>query len=294
MMAVPLGTALSYMVSGPAAQRFGWRTALVIAALPALILTPALIFVREPRRGASESHVVAGHDIPAWSLVRIPTLWWIIASGAMVNFNLYALGTFLPAFLTRVHGLSVAQSGFWLGVGHAAAGLFAVLTGGLIGDYAIRKRRDGRMLSAAGAALAAAPLALLSVMQPAGSWVAAIILMCASYGLLNVYYGTVYSALHDIVAPALRGTAMSIYFMAMYLCGASFGPVLTGRLSDLLARRAARMAGAATLTEAARATGLHQAMYVIPVLSLGLALVLYAGSRTVAQDMANRDRQLQP
>jgi MFS family permease len=173
MMAVPLGTALSYMVSGPAAQKFGWRTALVIAALPALILTPALIFVREPRRGASESHVVAGHDIPAWSLVRIPTLWWI-----------------------------------------------AVLTGGLIGDYAIRKRRDGRMLSAAGAALAAAPLALLSVMQPAGSWVAAIILMCASYGLLNVYYGTVYSALHDIVAPALRGTAMSIYFMAMYLCGA--------------------------------------------------------------------------
>jgi hypothetical protein len=30
------------------------------------------------------------------------------------------------------------------------------------------------------------------------------------------------------------------------------------------------------------------------VLSLGLALVLYAGSRTVAADMANRDRQLQP
>jgi MFS family permease len=294
MMAVPLGTALSYMVSGPAAQKFGWRTALVIAAVPAVILTPALIFVREPRRGASESHVAAGHHIPAWSLMRIPTLWWIIASGAMVNFNLYALGTFLPAFLTRVHGLSVAQSGFWLGVGHAAAGLFAVLTGGLIGDYAIRKRRDGRMLSAAGAALAAAPLALLSVMQPAGSWVAAIVLMCASYGLLNVYYGTVYSALHDIVAPALRGTAMSIYFLAMYLCGASFGPVLTGRLSDLMARRAAKMAGAATINEAARATGLHQAMYVIPVLSLGLALVLYAGSRTVAQDMANRDRQLQP
>jgi hypothetical protein len=54
------------------------------------------------------------------------------------------------------------------------------------------------------------------------------------------------------------------------------------------------MAGAATITEAARATGLHQAMYVIPVLSLGLAVVLYAGSRTVAKDMANRDRQLQP
>jgi MFS family permease len=293
MMAVPLGTALSYMVSGPVAQAFGWRAALVIAAAPAAILIPALLLLREPRRGASESHVSAGHHVPAWSLVRIPTLWWIIASGAMINFNLYALGTFLPAFLTRVHGLSVAQSGFWLGLGHAGAGVFAVVTGGLISDYVIRKRRNGRMLSAAGAAIAAAPLALWSVMVPRGSWVAAIVLMCAAYGLLNVYYGTVYSCIQDIVAPALRGTAMSIYFMAMYLCGASFGPLFTGRLSDMMARRAATMAGSSVITEAARATGLQQAMFVIPVLSVGLALVLYAGSRTVARDMAARDRQLQ-
>ncbi len=294
MMAVPLGTALSYMVSGPVAQAFGWRTALVIAALPSVILIPSLIALREPQRGASESHVSAGHDVSAWSLARIPTLWWITASGAMINFNLYALGTFLPAFVTRVHGLSIARSAFWLGVGHAAAGVFAVLAGGLIGDYAIRKRRNGRMLSASVMALAAAPLALWSVMQPAGSWAATIILMCAAYGLLNTYYGTVYSAIHDIVVPALRGTAMSVYFMAMYLCGASFGPLLTGRLSDMMARRAAALSGSAAITEAARATGLQQAMFVIPILSVGLALVLYAGSRTVARDMAARDRQLQP
>src|SRR5260370_25073983 len=161
-----------------------------------------------------------------------------------------------------------------------------------MGDYAIRKRRDGRMLSAAGAALAAAPLELLSVMQPAGSWVAAIVLMCASYGLLNVYYGTVYSALHDIVAPALRGTAMSIYFMAMYLCGASFGPVLTGRLSDLMARRAARMAGAGPTHDAPRATRLHPAIYVIPLPSFGVALVLYAGAPPAATRTAERERQV--
>jgi MFS family permease len=86
---------------------------------------------------------------------------------------------------------------------------------------------------------------------------------------------------------------MSIYFMAMYLCGASFGPLFTGRLSDMMARRAATMAGSSVITEGARATGLQQAMFVIPVLSVGLALVLYAGSRTVARDMAARDRQLE-
>jgi MFS family permease len=293
MLAVPLGTGLSYIVCGPVAQAFGWRAAWWIAAAPVVVLVPLLLLLKEPRRGASESHLSAGQHKAAWSVVKIPTLWWITASGVLINFNLYALGTFLPAFLTRVHGLSVARSGLWLGAGHMVAGLCAATMGGVMGDWAIRWRKNGRMLAAAGAALAAAPLALWAVMQPAGSWIAAIILMCAAYGLLNTYYGMVYSSIHDIVAPANRGTAMSVYFMAMYLCGASFGPVITGRLSDVMARRAAAMAGSSVITEAARASGLQQAMLVIPALSLGLALVLFAGSRTVARDMAARDRRLQ-
>ena len=293
MLAVPLGAGLSYMISGPVAQGFGWRAALVLAAAPAVLLLPALVALHEPRRGASETHALAGHDLSAWSLVRIPTLWWITASGALINFNLYALGSFLPAFVTRVHGLSVAQSGFWLGLGHCAAGVFAALLGGVIGDRAIRSRPNGRMLSASACALAAAPLAFWSVLRPPGSPASTILLMCSAYGLLNMYYGMVYSAIHDIVAPALRGTAMSIYFMAMYLCGASFGPFITGRLSDIMARRAAILAGSSAVTEAARAAGLQQAMFVIPALSLGLALVLFAGSQTVADDMESRDRHLQ-
>lgn len=293
MLAVPLGTGLSYMVSGPVAQAFGWRAALWLAAAPVVVLAPVLFVLREPRRGASEAHLSAGQHLTAWSVLRIPTLWWIIASGALINFNLYALGTFLPAFLTRVHGLTVAHSGLWLGVGHTLAGIFAATTGGVMGDWAIRRRPNGRMLAASVAALAAAPLAFWSVMLPAGSWIAVTVLMCAAYGLLNTYYGTVYSSIHDIVAPALRGTAMSVYFMAMYLCGASFGPVITGRLSDVMARRAAALAGSNVVTDAARAAGLQQAMLVIPALSLVLALVLFAGSRTIARDMAARDRQLQ-
>lgn len=293
MLAVPLGTGLSYMVSGPVAQAFGWRAALWLAAAPVILLAPALFALREPRCGASESHLSAGRHIAAWSVVRIPTLWWIIASGALINFNLYALGIFLPAFLIRVHGLTVARSGLWLGVGHTLAGIFAATAGGVIGDWAIRRRRNGRMLAASAAALAAAPLALWSVMLPRGSWIGVTVLMCAAYGLLNAYYGMVYSSIHDIVAPALRGTAVSVYFMAMYLCGASFGPVITGRLSDVLARRAAALTGSGAVTEAARAVGLQQAMLVIPALSLVLALVLFVGSRTIARDMAARDRQLQ-
>jgi MFS family permease len=110
-----------------------------------------------------------------------------------------------------------------------------------------------------------------------------------AYAAISTYYGLVYSAIQDIVAPNQRGTAMAIYFMAMYMCGASFGPLLTGKLSDVLAHRAAALAGSVTITEAFRATGLQQAMLVIPVLCTALAFVLYMGSRTIITDIARRE-----
>jgi len=193
---------------------------------------------------------------------------------------------FFPAFLTRYHGLSVGQAGLWAGFGYGAAGLAGGLIAGAWGDRVIHKRNDGRMLSASAAALMAAPLALIGIRQPAGGAAASIALIMIAYGFLNMYYGLVYAAIHDVVAPAVRGTTMAVYFLAMYLCGASFGPLLTGRLSDYLAHTAAHASGSAVVGEAYRAIGLHRAMYAIPVMSAALALALYAGSRTIAADMA--------
>jgi hypothetical protein len=56
-----------------------------------------------------------------------------------------------------------------------------------------------------------------------------------------------------------------------------------------MARRAADAAGAARITEAFKAIGLQQAMLIIPVLSVGLAVVLFCGARTIAADMRRRD-----
>jgi MFS family permease len=145
------------------------------------------------------------------------------------------------------------------------------------------------MLGAAMFALAGVPLACIGILQPAGSLFVAIAFLALTYAVLTTYYGFVYSAIQDIVAPDQRGTTMAIYFMAMYMCGASFGPLLTGRLSDILARRAAVLAGSPTVTEAFRAIGLQQAMLVIPVLCVVLAGVLYAASRTIAADIERRE-----
>ncbi len=289
MLGVPVGGALSFFFSGPIAQAYGWRVAMILAAAPAILLVPALLLLPEPERGASETQHVPLSSGSMWAVLRIPTLWWIIFSGALLNFNAYAIGTFLPAFLSRVHGLSLARSGIATGIVYLIGGVSGGATAGYLGDSIAHRRKDGRLLAAAILALLGVPFACFGILRPAGSLFAAIAFLAVTYASVTTYYGLVYSAIQDIVAPNQRGTAMALYFMAMYLCGASFGPLLTGRLSDLLAHRAAGMAGSPAVTETFRAIGLQQAMLIIPALSIVLAFVLYMGSRTIVADIDRRE-----
>jgi MFS family permease len=289
MLGVPVGGALSYFFSGPIAQAYGWRTAMVIAAVPAFLLLPALLSLHEPERGASETHATKEAPASMLSVLRIPTLWWIVASGALLNFNMYAIGTFMPALLGRIHGLKVGPAGIATGILYITGGIAGGLLAGWIGDRIIHKRKNGRLIAAAVISLGGAPFAYFGAMQPKGALIAAVALWTVAYGSLNSYYGLVYSSIQDIVAPAQRGATMALYFMAMYLCGASFGPLLTGRLSDHFARVAADAAGSVKITDAARAIGLQQAILIVPLLSVMLAFVLYMGSRTIASDISRRE-----
>ena len=277
MLGVPIGGGLSFLLGGPLAQAFGWRTAMALAAAPALVLVPALLSLGEPAHGLTQNRQTI------WDIIRIPTLWWIIASGVLLNFVAYAFASFLSSFLIRVHGFSLGATGVAAGLLYGLGGILGGVIAGRVGDWVIHKRKDGRMLAASIAALIAAPLGYLAILQP--SAVVAIPLLGLTYCFLTMYYGLVYSSIHDIVPSSLRGAALGFYFMMMYLCGASFGPVITGNLSDRMARKAAAAAGSPIVTEAFKAVGLQQAMLIIPVLAIALAMVLYAGSRTIQKDM---------
>ena len=301
-LGVPVGGALSFLLCGPIAQRWGWRTAMVSAAAPALLLLPMLLLLKEPARGAAEINTSERKMADATKaptavaslllILRIPTLWWIIASGALLNFNLYALGTFLPTFMTRVHGYSIGRAGLATGIVYLLAGISGGLLGGQLGDRVPLAARNRRLSLAAAAALFAAPVLFYGIRQRPAADLPALIAIGLAYAAFNTYFSLVYASIQDIVAPRLRGFTIAVYSMALYLCGAAFGPLITGGLSDYFARRAMHAAGAVSL-EAFRGTGLQQAMLVMPVLSVALALVLYMGSRTMNQDIAYRDRNLQ-
>jgi MFS family permease len=284
MIGLPLGLALSFIVSGTVAQYRSWQEAFFVAGVPGVVLAVLALFIAEPSRGGasgSVSHVPLSVVVPR--VLRMPTMWWIIASGALHNFNMYALGTFLASMLVRYHKVTVEQAGQISGLvyGCGAVGIFAA---GWLGDRAFRHGVSGRLNVAWMAAALSAPCLFLALTAPAGEiwWCTAGLLPACL--LMYAYYGTVYATIHDIVEPQLRGMAMAIYFCAMYFLGAVLGPLATGWASDHFARQAAQADGSATITELHKAIGLHDAMFMIPALGVALIVVLFIASRTVKGD----------
>ena len=293
MLGLPLGLGLSYAVSGWVGQGWGWRAAFFVAGPPGVLCAALALALREPARGsATSSSREASARSPYRQLLAIPTLWWIIASGALHNFNMYALGTFLSPYLIRVHGVGLREAGFVSMLAYGLSGIPGMLLGGVAGDTLRRRGPAARLLLGAGLFLAAAPLILGALHQPAGRVLAFTVLLALACAAMAGYYSIVYAALQDVVPAAQRGTAMAVYFLAMYVLGAAFGPVVTGVLSDRLTARAARAAGVLAggpALEPFRGAGLHAALLVVPALALALAVVLWAASRTITADAQQLD-----
>ena len=292
MLGLPVGLALSFAVSGAVARNYGWRAAFLVAGLPGLLCAVLVFFIREPERGAGETIDVGTKTREGSTFKNIfatPTMRWLIVSGALHNFNLYALSAFITPYLMRFHGLDIRDANFVSMIIYGVLSLPGLLLGGALGDAANKRRTNGAMLVVSAAILLSIPFFFFALGTEAGNVTQFLLLMGASVAFMYFYYAIVYATIANVTEPASRGSAMAIYFMAMYLLGASFGPYVIGVISDYFTQSAAVASGVTDFSAAAlepfRAAGLRSAMYLVPILSGILTLVLYAASRTVTKDI---------
>jgi MFS family permease len=292
MFGLPLGVGTSLILSGWIDYKvsewidpqWGWRAAFYVAALPGLVLAVLSFFIPDPPRGTVEKHAIGAARRPGSALALVlltPTMIWIILSGALHNFNMYAIGAFLSPLLQRYHALNPRDAGLVSGIVYGLGGGVGILLGGWACDKMVKRRISGRLEVGAIALLISTPCIFLALQAPQNDLWGFFPWMLVGCSLLYVYYSSVYSTIQDIIEPSLRGTAMALYFFAMYLIGAALGPVGTGWLSDYFRGRAAQEG---LDKAAAAAIGLHNAMYIVPVLDLLLVIVMLAASRTVTRD----------
>src|ERR1017187_2422354 len=96
-LALPVGTALGYMLGGSIADALGWRAVFFVVGMPGLLAAAAGLFVSDPGRGASEGGALAAQigrsGLHGYlDFFRTRTFLYNTAGMAMVTFATGAYG----------------------------------------------------------------------------------------------------------------------------------------------------------------------------------------------------------
>jgi MFS transporter, Spinster family, sphingosine-1-phosphate transporter len=239
---VPVGMMVGMIVGGIVAQVTDWRTALLVAGAPGVLV--AILFpliAKEPMRGASDLPAERAKDVPERLsfleglriLARRPAFVHIVAGSAAIAFAQMGIMTWLPSFLIRSHGLNLAETGIGLGLVSGICGALGTWLGGWQGTRFGRSGLHAVVWLPIVGLILSVPIYLMVVTVGSGS-VALLLLIPSS--IVGALWTAPSIALTQSLAPvAMRARASAVYIVAANLIGVSMGPLVAGVLSDWFA-----------------------------------------------------------
>jgi len=230
--AIPIGSALGYIVGGLVDRYFGWRQAFFVAGVPGLVLAAFAWRLYDPPRGSQDS----AEEVPRstrgayHTLIRNRPYLLTILGYAAYTFAIGALAFWTPTFLERVRGIPKAHATVQFGAVVVVTGFVGTYLGGWLGDRLLRVSRQAYLWLSGTVTLLAAPLTLvaLAAPQPYVYWpaiVAAELCLFASTGPVN-------SAIVNEVSPHMRATAVALSIFTIHILGDVPSPSIVGMISD--------------------------------------------------------------
>lgn len=258
------GSVLGMALGGVLAQHLGWRWAfagmalfgLVLAALYPLIVKEARIAPRcaQPAPGKASR--------PLRSLYNSRS---VIAAYVGSGLQLFVGGTvivWMPSYLNRYYAMGTDRAGAVAAVIVLCSGIGMILCAMLCDRFG-RQRPDRKISLAIGYCLGSCALLSLAFALPAGT--AQLVLIGLGMMIAAGTNGPSSAMVANLTHAAVHGTAFATLTLANNLLGLATGPLITGRVSDLI--------------------GLQAAFQLVPLMSIGAALVFFLAKRHYQPDM---------
>lgn len=235
-LGAPLGAMLTGLAGGWASEHLGWRSTLLFAGAPGLLLVPLLFFtVSEPARRpeSREQEPQCGLRTSLSWLWSRPTFRHLCLASALHSLAMHGSSSFNPAYLTRSHEWSSMQIGQLVAMA-GLTGLAGTFLGGIITDRLGARYSEPRwQLWVPGiATLAVIPVQFVGYL---GSGTAMVMALLMSSLLSLVFFGPSYATAQALAAPGNRAMASAVLLFSKALLGMGLGPLLVGLLSDQLA-----------------------------------------------------------
>jgi MFS family permease len=251
-VAIPVGSALGYLLGGMMADAWGWRSAFFVGGGPGVVLALLVLLVREPPKPSTADHapgegyrdaVAVEQPRAALSALRgVPVYVWCVVGSCAYTFALGGFAGWAPTFLVDVHHMMLMKADFGFGFVAVLAGIVGTTLGGVLADIGLKKDVDDdtrvrRYLkfSAWTSAIAVVP-SVLVLMAPSPVTFFAWIFVCET--ALFASTSPINAVILGSVPSSLRTTAMATSIFCIHAFGDFPSPPLIGEIADFTSLRA--------------------------------------------------------
>jgi MFS transporter, Spinster family, sphingosine-1-phosphate transporter len=228
-LAIPVGTALGYVLGGSLGTRFGWRTPFLLAGAPGFLLATLVLFLPEPERGRFDTLKETAERSRVWGLARNPAFVTATLGMAMMTYALGGLQVWMPTFLSRMRGYTLDQANLWFGVIILFDGLVASLAGGWLGDVLLRRTRSAYYLVSAVSMGLGIPVMIVALFNRGPAMVPGI---AVAGFLLLLNTAPLNAAIINSVGAHIRATAIAVNLFVIHFLGDALSPWIIGKVSD--------------------------------------------------------------
>jgi MFS transporter, Spinster family, sphingosine-1-phosphate transporter len=233
--AIPIGTALGYVVGGLVGEALGWRAAFLVAGAPGAVLALALLMFREPPRGrldapnATEATPLGlGASLRALAARRS----YVVNTTAQViyTFAMGGLATWMPTYFLRERDIPLGTASSTFGALLVVAGFAGTLLGGQLSGRLAKRGRAQDFTVSGWSLMASLPFTALAVLSPTPAvfWPA----MFATLLLLFINIGPLNAAMANVLPAGLRSRGFAVTAAVIHLLGDAISPWLIGIASD--------------------------------------------------------------
>jgi MFS family permease len=248
--AIPVGSALGFVVGGLVDKHFGWRNAFFVAGVPGALLAALCLLLRDPPRGAQDGSALQSGGTPGakpasksspanigkdtWAaygrLVRNKSYALTVLGYAAYTFAVGGLAVWMPAFLERARGIPRGEAAVSFGAILVITGFIGTFVGGWLGDYCAKFSRQAYLWLSAIATLVSAPFVWFALTTESHTMY--LVCMVTAQLLLFLSTGPINAVIVNLVSATERATAIALEVFAIHLLGDVISPPLIGVLSD--------------------------------------------------------------
>jgi MFS family permease len=270
--AIPVGSALGYIVGGVIGEHYGWRNAFFVAGAPGVALAFLLLLLPEPRRGtydAAPPRPAGGPGTFFRALGARPSYWVNTASQVIYTFAMGGLATWAPAYFVRERGIPLAVATSTFGLLLVVAGFLGTLLGGRLAQTFARRWPGADFVVSGWTLTVSIVFTLFAILspEPLVFWPAMFVMLL----LLFINIGPLNAAMANVLPAEVRARGFALTTMLIHLLGDAVSPWLIGVASDRM--------------------GLKIPVLVTGCLLCASGLVLLAGRKTLVNDTARMGPQ---